>query len=116
MEAKDGIMLVCPASCGKGMVYSRNHLRKTRILEWLCVSCGHNQIIDLNTRPELLADLLAVTIGDRKIDSRNIMIAMADGLTGGILLAFKDGGRMMIPTRRVDDDVETLESCGITVR
>ena len=116
MERNYGIFLHCPAHCGMGLSFSRHHLRRTRSLVWNWPRCGHKETIDVGTKPELLAEILVVSIGEnRQIDARNVSQATADQSTSTITLHFHEGERMEIGTSRFVADLETLETCGVAV-
>jgi hypothetical protein len=118
MEQNDLFLMGCPCSksCGKQTPVSKDQARKTRSFGWQCVESDESGTIDVNARPELIAIILAVTIGQNcKIDSRNIVSAEATKSANMIRLVFQDGGHIEIVSDRLVEDIETLDSCGVSV-
>jgi hypothetical protein len=116
MEQKDRMLMHCLGKCGQSFLMSRHDLRRTRRFDWDCHKCGHKDAIDVNSNPELLAEILTVTIGENStIDARNISLATAEQSMGTITLRFLDGENMEVHTVRFSDDVQTLETSGIAV-
>jgi hypothetical protein len=115
MEPEDIIQIRC-GGCEDWQGHSRQAMRRTRSLRTDCLSCGRNTEINLASRPDLLLMILAITLhnGGAPIDSGCIVRAVSDGI-GKLTLTFQDADVMTINTTDLTADIETLESCGITV-
>jgi hypothetical protein len=116
MESHDHMLLSChnPA-CRRGFMWSRTDLRKRRSLTIKCPHCDHQEPVSPERTPELFDEVMNVSVGERRVVSGNVVVARADHRTNKLILNFRDGERMEIPTGRIADDLETLRDCGVTV-
>jgi hypothetical protein len=114
MEQNDRMEILCP-KCQQRLFYSRHDLRRKRQLVYNCSECGHKETVAIDEGSALLSGLLLITVGGQRFDSENITEAIAEHSAKTLKLKFRDGDRIDVHTDRLDDDVDTLNSCGVRV-